>query len=178
EERGAIAVWFRILSLILREKFEGNWQIGAVRDWEKIVIKAIAERLPLTEVVDSLKNQSGLTRSVALGLYNWLDTPAHFTLTGQRSLLTGDSRAFFFASSLSGAYNGLNRIPANWLPTLTPQNTPDQEINGDRLSQTLYLKWLGALTTQKSSFVTAIAAHQVMQRRPSLKLVSQCESSD
>lgn len=187
EEKGAIAVWFRVLSLILREEFEGDWQTGKTEDWEEIVVKAIAERWPLAEVVHSLKNESKLTQGVALGLYSWLDTPAHFALSWQRSLLTGNPLAVFFASSLSGAYNGLNSIPANWLQTLTTtqnvlgnasDNEIDNAINGDRLSQTLYRKWLGALTSQKSSFVTAIAAHQVMQRRSSLKLVSQCEPSD
>lgn len=188
----AIALIFQIMSLILRERFDPRrdlcsnlasqsefWKFdfengeasGLMAMVEKIST-AIADHLSLHQIRQSLFPLQSEQEALGLALYCWLDSPDHFSLSWQRAKVTQNPLAIVLTGTLSGAYNGSIGMPAN--ESLTFESQPLETLLG-QLSQALYYRWSGGQSPALNRPQPVTTAPLVMQRRPSLKLISQCE---
>ncbi|MEB3192235.1 MAG: hypothetical protein VKL42_17990 [Snowella sp.] len=190
-ETEAITLIFQIMSLILRERFDPRqdlgsnlarlsefWQFdfdnGEASGLTAIVAKistAIAAHLSLHQV-RQLFSPPSEQEALGLALYCWLDSPDHFSLSWQRAKVTQNPRAIILTGTLSGVYNGSIGMPAN--KSLTFESQPTKTLLG-QLSQALYYRWSGGQSPALNRPQPVTTAPLVMQRRPSLKLISQCE---
>lgn len=112
---------------------------------------------------------------IALSLFCFLNNSQDFYLTIQQALLLEKkaSNISFLSSVLSGAYNGLTGIPANWRNLYQYRDFYQQIMSK---TEEMTHEWLGIDSSKEIHQVSSvITAAKILQPRSQLKIISQQE---
>jgi hypothetical protein len=144
----------------------------------KIVVKAVERGISLQELFDTLLPKGNYGQeAIALSFYCFATTPFDFRLSVQRAanLMPEIARlTTTLTGTLSGAYNGMTRIPLNWRK-MANRNSAYPIANQTILE--LFKVWLGIHPAQpindENIELQAIAVPNLIQPRKSLTIISQ-----
>lgn len=152
----------------------------------EIVSKAWLRGFSLKQVTEQLGGQSksrvnnASTKSlIPLSLYCFAATPNDFILSVKRAASLDENLSPIIAAltaTLSGAYNGVARLPLNWRTTANHNRVYQQ---AQKTIAILLETWLGVENPAKNRKIiydpqiNAVAVPQIIQPRPSLKIISQ-----
>lgn len=186
EEIDNILVWCYTIRLALRgELFLGGLAHRVVLgtqlkptsiEWLKKVEVSCLKGFDSTQLIEELLPMKN--REIPLSLFCFLNNPQDFWLTTQQALSLERQAANVTALSaaLSGAYNGITAIPANWR-ILAQQDGFYEEIMIK--TEEMIKEWLGIdLLIDSKTVPSVITASKVLQSRSGLRIVSQQEYGD
>lgn len=198
-----ILLWNYLLTLILNNQLQlGAMKIGnpierilagvevtdnCLNKQLKIVSEAWCRGLSLQQLTEELAWQSSpetnvmaTSKLIALSLYCFASTPNDFMLSVQRASHLHPHLAPAIAAltaTLSGAYNGIARLPSNWRATAHRHRVYQQ---AQATIAALYKTWLGVDRPLQAdcnftydSTIDAVALPKIIQTRPTLKIISQ-----
>ncbi|MGF1478377.1 MAG: hypothetical protein ACFB4I_02650 [Cyanophyceae cyanobacterium] len=178
-----LLTWGYTLALILREQLDPRLGPDVLRKGVLLQLgryvgaHTLLEQLATSDGGESVKSPSGRSREAELtvALDCFLTTPEDFRLCVQRSASKSGSSLMLtraLAGSLAGTYNSLGGIPSRWR-YLGAQRPATQ--NSLALAKRLFAAWSGVDAAHEASETAAIASAQTIQRRATLKILSQEE---
>lgn len=187
-----ILLWNYTISLALKAKLDGDNPIeqilagvgidAASLSELHIVARASKQNKALNKIVETLLDRGNYRQTaIATSLYCFATIPEDFylalNLVRSLSNVAFEFKQFtaILTATLSGAYNSLAGIPANWQRFGTQNQIYRQE---QKTAVDLFNNWLGVFQPQKpknSRQMTVVAAPKIIQSRPSLNIVSQTD---
>lgn len=181
-------VWGELLALILTENLEikgivsqqltyyHNQSNSSLRDSLKQVESFLQLRTSLRQVIDYFNQQMLLERSaLPLAIYCFTVTPEDFSVAVLRAAQTQSQVITALVGALAGAYNSCFGIPPHWQSAFKKKGN-SQLMN--HIIPELWAMWTGSNYRSEvglSFNISMINSPWVMQKRSSVKLVSQKE---
>lgn len=171
--RTALFVWGVAISLALRERLQGTHFVSQLLDSE-IESPLVQQLEQIQQLIDHGIGFSQIRQSryspLLKAFYYFGFTPEDFRLSVARAAQSDDAPlTMALTGALSGVYNGMSGIPISWRLS-TPNGTDSLQQ-----SQRLFNTWSGAYLEHQIPTTAAIASVLVMQKRASLKILSQEE---
>ncbi len=189
-----ILIWGCLLTFILNNEFQPRQTNFALAT--KLILNNVGiEETPLTKKLNlavqaasnglslhqlAKKTSSGNIQptAIALAWYLFITTPGDFKLSIQRTVNLKPDLAWLtaaFTGTLSGAYNGLTRIPWSWRSTICQNPNFSQE---NYTIEQLFKVWLGIYSingdrNHDHQQLYAVANSKIIQPRTVLKIISQ-----
>lgn len=192
-----ISIWTHLLTLALKNQFETNSNVsmmvkqvlGGVEQKTALLIEKLSIVEEALEYGSSLQELSqklcrvddrniSFSGAIALSFYCFASTPRNFMLSVKRASHLREPLSVSITAltaTISGAYNGVARIPGKWLDAANANQFCQQ---AQKTIEQLYKNWLGTLdpSNNKLSYdpeTDVVAFPQLIQPRSSLKIISQ-----
>ncbi len=194
EIRTGILIWSCLLITILNHKFQPDTNVKQIIrrtiDFVKveetlltqmleIVIQAAQSGTSLHQLAEELSSGGNAWQmAIALSWYCFTTTPHDFRLSIKKAASLEPNIAWLTAAltgTVSGAYNGIARIPWRWRAIANQNSIYRLE---SQIALKLFESWLGiySLNSNQESFnyqLGAVACPQIIQPRQALKIISQ-----
>ena len=170
------AIISQIISQVLNDVGVNN---SALPSKLEIVVRAWEKGLSLYQLTEELNEVGNPGQiAIALAVYCFAATPRHFGLAIQRAENVSLSMSWLviaLTATLSGAYNGIARIPWSWRARAYKHQI--YQLESQLVSQ-LFASWLGIYSSTGSPSgysqeLNAVAQAHTIQTRKALKIISQ-----